>query len=64
MVAVVVGSGVAATSLTTEASQRLLINSLVTAIGPAVLILDGSPSGLVEWLADEKDGPAQRGGQF
>jgi glycerol uptake facilitator-like aquaporin len=39
LVAVVVGSGIAATRLTTDGALRLLINSLVTALGLAVLIL-------------------------
>jgi glycerol uptake facilitator-like aquaporin len=39
LVAVVVGSGIAATGLTADAALRLLINSLVTALGLAVLIL-------------------------
>ena len=37
LVAVVVGSGIAATRLTTDGALRLLINSLVTAIGLADL---------------------------
>jgi glycerol uptake facilitator-like aquaporin len=39
LVAVVVGSGIAATRLTTDGALRLLVNSLVTAMGLAVLIL-------------------------
>jgi glycerol uptake facilitator-like aquaporin len=39
LVAIVVGSGIAATRLTTDGALRLLINSLVTAIGLAVLIV-------------------------
>jgi glycerol uptake facilitator-like aquaporin len=39
LVAVVVGSGIFATRLTTDPALRLLINSLVTALGLAVLIL-------------------------
>jgi glycerol uptake facilitator-like aquaporin len=39
LVAVVVGSGIAATRLTTDGALRLLVNSLVTALGLAVLIL-------------------------
>ncbi|MGH3305381.1 MAG: aquaporin [Streptosporangiaceae bacterium] len=39
LVAIIVGSGIAATNLTTDAALRLLINSLVTAMGLAVLIL-------------------------
>ena len=34
LVAIVVGSGIAATNLTADAALRLLINSLVTAMGP------------------------------
>jgi glycerol uptake facilitator-like aquaporin len=39
LVAVVVGSGIAATRLTTDGALRLLVNSLVTAMGLAVLIV-------------------------
>jgi glycerol uptake facilitator-like aquaporin len=39
LVAVVVGSGIAATWLTTDGALRLLVNSLVTALGLAVLII-------------------------
>jgi glycerol uptake facilitator-like aquaporin len=39
LVAVVVGSGIAATRLTTDGALRLLVNSLVTALGLAVLIV-------------------------
>ena len=39
LVAIVVGSGIAATRLTTDGALRLLVNSLVTAMGLAVLIL-------------------------
>jgi glycerol uptake facilitator-like aquaporin len=39
LVAVVVGSGIAATRLTTDGALRLLVNSMVTALGLAVLIL-------------------------
>jgi glycerol uptake facilitator-like aquaporin len=45
LVAIVVGSGIAATNLTTDAALRLLINSLVTAMGLAVLILVFMPAG-------------------
>jgi glycerol uptake facilitator-like aquaporin len=45
LVAVVVGSGIAATSLTSDAALRLLVNSLVTAMGLAVLILVFTPAG-------------------
>jgi len=39
LVAVVVGSGIAATRLTADGALRLLVNSLVTALGLGVLIL-------------------------
>ncbi len=39
LVAVVVGSGIAATRLTSDGALRLLVNSLVTALGLTVLIL-------------------------
>jgi glycerol uptake facilitator-like aquaporin len=39
LVAVVVGSGIAATRLTNDGALRLLVNSTVTALGLAVLIL-------------------------
>jgi glycerol uptake facilitator-like aquaporin len=39
LVAIVVGSGIAATRLTTDGALRLLVNSVVTALGLAVLIL-------------------------
>jgi glycerol uptake facilitator-like aquaporin len=39
LVAVVVGSGIAATRLTSDGALRLLVNSSVTAMGLAVLIL-------------------------
>ncbi len=39
LVAVVVGSGTAATRLTTDGALRLLVNSVVTSLGLAVLIL-------------------------
>jgi glycerol uptake facilitator-like aquaporin len=45
LVAVVVGSGIAATRLTSDAALRLLTNSLVTAMGLAVLILVFTPAG-------------------
>jgi glycerol uptake facilitator-like aquaporin len=45
LVAVVIGSGIAATRLTGDGALRLLINSLATALGLAVLILIFSPSG-------------------
>jgi arsenate reductase len=45
LVAIVVGSGIAATRLTTDDALRLLVNSLVTALGLAVLILVFIPAG-------------------
>jgi glycerol uptake facilitator-like aquaporin len=45
LVAVVVGSGIAATRLTDDGALRLLVNSLVTALGLAVLILVFIPAG-------------------
>jgi glycerol uptake facilitator-like aquaporin len=45
LVAIVVGSGIAATNLTSDAGLRLLINSLATAMGLAVLILVFMPAG-------------------
>ena len=45
LVAVVVGAGIAATRLTGDGALRLLINSLVTAMGLAVLILVFAPAG-------------------
>ena len=45
LVAVVVGSGIAVTRLTTDGALRLLVNSLVTALGLAVLILVFIPAG-------------------
>lgn len=45
LVAIVVGSGIAATNLTGDAALRLLINLLVTAMGLAVLILIFLPAG-------------------
>jgi glycerol uptake facilitator-like aquaporin len=45
LVAVVVGAGIAATRLTADGALRLLINSLVTALGLAVLILIFAPAG-------------------
>jgi glycerol uptake facilitator-like aquaporin len=44
LVAVVVGSGIAATRLTTDGALRLLVNSVVTALGLAVLIVVFSPA--------------------
>jgi glycerol uptake facilitator-like aquaporin len=45
LVAMVVGSGIAASSLTTDSALRLLVSSLVTAMGLAVLILVFTPAG-------------------
>jgi glycerol uptake facilitator-like aquaporin len=45
LVVVVVGSGIAVTNLTSDAGLRLLISSLVTAMGLAVLILVFLPAG-------------------
>ena len=45
LVAIVVGSGIAATRLTGDGALRLLVNSLVTALGLAVLILVFTPAG-------------------
>ena len=45
LVAVVVGSGISATRLTDDGALRLLVNSLVTALGLAVLILVFIPAG-------------------
>jgi glycerol uptake facilitator-like aquaporin len=45
LVAVVAGSGIAVTRLTTDGALQLLVNSLATALGLAVLILVFSPAG-------------------
>lgn len=45
LVAVVVGSGIAASRLSTDGALRLLVNALVTAMGLAVLILVFAPAG-------------------
>ena len=45
LVAVAVGSGIAVTRLTADAALRLLVNSLVTALGLAVLIAVLIPAG-------------------
>jgi glycerol uptake facilitator-like aquaporin len=45
LVAVVVGSGIAASRLTGDGALRLLVNSLVTMLGLAVLILLFAPAG-------------------
>jgi glycerol uptake facilitator-like aquaporin len=49
LVAIVVGSGIAATNLTSDGGLRLLINSLVTAMGLAVLILIFMPAGVAQF---------------
>ena len=67
LVAVVVGSGIAATRLTDDAALRLLINSTTTALGLGVLILIVGPASgahlnpLVtgaDWLLSRRRGPA------
>jgi glycerol uptake facilitator-like aquaporin len=45
LVSVVVGSGIAATRLTSDGALRLLVNSTTTALGLAVLILIFAPAG-------------------
>ncbi len=45
LVAVVVGSGIAVTRLTTDGAVRLLVSAVVTALGLAVLILVFAPAG-------------------
>jgi len=45
LVAVVVGSGIAATRLTGDGALRLLVNSSVTVLGLAVLIVVFAPAG-------------------
>jgi glycerol uptake facilitator-like aquaporin len=45
LVAVVMGSGIAVTRLTTDGALRVLVCSLVTAIGLAVLIVVFTPAG-------------------
>ena len=45
LVAIVAGSGIAASSLTADPALRLLVSSLVTAMGLAVLILIFMPAG-------------------
>jgi hypothetical protein len=45
LVAVVVGSGIAATRLTGDGALRLLVSAVVTALGLAVLILIFAPVG-------------------
>ena len=45
LVAVVVGSGIAATRLTSDGALRLLVSAVVTALGLAVLILIFAPAG-------------------
>src|SRR6185369_16299585 len=43
LVAVVVGSGIAASRLTTDGAVRLLVNALATAAGVTVIILVAQP---------------------
>jgi glycerol uptake facilitator-like aquaporin len=43
LVAIIVGSGIAATRLTTDGALRLLVNTLMTALGLAVLIVGVPP---------------------
>ena len=71
LVAIVVGSGIAATNLTSDAGLRLLINSLVTAMGLAVLILVFLPAGgaqfnpvvtAADWLLGRRYGIGQAAG--
>jgi len=45
LVAIVAGSGIAVTRLTADSAERLLVNSLVTALGLAALILVFAPAG-------------------
>jgi hypothetical protein len=45
LVAVVVGSGITASRLTSDSALQLLVNSLITALGLAVLILVFTPAG-------------------
>jgi hypothetical protein len=42
---VIVGSGIAATRLTTDGALRLLVSSLVTALGLTVLIMGMGENG-------------------
>lgn len=72
LVAVVVGSGIAATRLTTDGALRLLVNSLVTALGLAVLILIFAPAGgahfnpvvtAADWLLGRRTGHGYSVGQ-
>jgi len=72
LVAVVVGSGIAAANLTSDGALRLLINSLVTALGLAVLILTFAPAGgahfnplvtAADWLLNRRAPTAYGGGQ-
>jgi glycerol uptake facilitator-like aquaporin len=72
LVAVVVGSGIAATRLTTDGALRLLVNSLVTALGLAVLILIFTPAGgaqfnpvvtAADWLLGRRTAHSYSAGQ-
>jgi glycerol uptake facilitator-like aquaporin len=51
LVAIVVGSGIAAARLTTDGALRLLVNSLVTAMGLAVLIVVLARTGRLQHVA-------------
>jgi glycerol uptake facilitator-like aquaporin len=72
LVAIVVGSGIAATRLTSDGALQLLVNSLVTAIGLAVLILVFIQAGgahfnpvvtLVDWILGRRTPRRYRLGQ-
>jgi glycerol uptake facilitator-like aquaporin len=72
LVAIVVGSGIAATNLTSDAALRLLINSVVTAMGLAVLIVVFLPASgahfnpvvtSADWLLRRRTAGAYRIGQ-
>lgn len=72
LVAVVVGSGIAATRLTPDAALRLLVNSTTTALGLAVLILIFAPAGgahfnpvvtAADWLLGRRTGHGYSIGQ-
>jgi glycerol uptake facilitator-like aquaporin len=72
LVAVVVGSGIAATRHTPDGALRLLVNSLVTGLGLAVLILIFVPAGgahfnpvvtAADWLLGRRTGHGYSLGQ-
>jgi glycerol uptake facilitator-like aquaporin len=72
LVAIVVGSGIAATRLTTDGALRLLVNSSTTALGLAVLILVFMPAGgahfnpvvtAADWLLGRRGAPGYGLGQ-